>query len=70
MLEGEIIVREKVYDQLKTQYLLHGNPLECLKYHLTLLDLVTAGYFAWSMTTARYNLHVVDGYTALRATSY
>ena len=66
MLKAEIISREKMYCDLKEQYMLRNVSTEKIRYWFTLLDLVTAGNFAWSMTTARY-LKGPDSYPDLRA---
>lgn len=65
LLREEIIFRENTYCELKEQYLRQKNVTERAKYWFTLLDLVTAGNFAWSSTTARY-LKGQDAYPALR----
>lgn len=70
MLKAEIMEREKTYDHLKNQYLARGNATARVKYWFELLDLVTAGNFAWSMTTARYNHNEQDAYPGLRAKHY
>ena len=66
LLKEEIISREKIYSDLKEKYLRQVDATERTRYWFTLLDLVTAGNFLWSMTTARY-LKGEDGYPALRA---
>nr|POE78004.1 ophiobolin f synthase [Quercus suber] len=66
LLKDEIISREKTYADLKDKYLNRTNATERARYWFTLLDLVTAGNFAWSMTTARY-LNGPDAYPARRA---
>ncbi|KAF7186012.1 Ophiobolin F synthase [Pseudocercospora fuligena] len=66
LLKEEIISREKIYSELKDKYLRQNDATERTRYWFTLLDLVTAGNFLWSMTTARY-LKGEDGYPALRA---
>jgi hypothetical protein len=67
MLRGEIIAREERYSQLKADYLARGNVTDRIIKWFELLDLVTAGNFAWSMTTARYHDDVEDAYPGLRA---
>lgn len=67
MLRGEIIVREERYCQLKADYLARGNVTDRIIKWFKLLDFVTAGNFAWSMTTARYHDDVEDAYPGLRA---
>lgn len=67
MLRSEIINREKRYCQEKANFLARGNTTEKTIDWLLLLDLVTAGNFAWSMTTARYNVNADDAYPSLRA---
>ena len=66
MLRAEIQIREHKYCQAKADLLARGNLTENTKDWLELLDLVTAGNFAWSMTTARY-LNGEDAYPGLRA---
>ncbi|KAF2165560.1 hypothetical protein M409DRAFT_24413 [Zasmidium cellare ATCC 36951] len=66
LLRAEIISREKIYSELKERHLRQANVTERTRYWFTLLDLVTAGNFIWSMTTARY-LKGDDAYPALRA---
>lgn len=67
MLRGEIIAREKRYCQLKAEYFARGNVTDRIIKWFELLDVVTAGNFAWSMTTARYHDDVEDAYPGLRA---
>ncbi|KAK8078753.1 polyprenyl synthetase [Apiospora phragmitis] len=66
MLRKEIIAREETYCRLKDEFLASGFATEKTVQWMELLDLVTAGNFAWSMTTARYQLGVEDAYPALR----
>lgn len=67
MLRGEIIAREERYCRLKAEYLARGNVTDRIIKWFELLDLVTAGNFAWSMTTARYHDDAEDAYPGLRA---
>lgn len=66
LLRKEIIAREQTYADLKERYLSRGTSTERMRYWFTLLDVVTAGNFAWSMTTARY-LRGEDPYPGLRS---
>ncbi|KAM0315332.1 hypothetical protein ACHAPQ_011604 [Fusarium lateritium] len=65
MLRKEIISRENRYCKLKEDFLAKGLATEKTRQWLELLDLVTAGNFAWSMTTARYRAGAEDVYPAL-----
>ncbi|RBQ68210.1 hypothetical protein FVER14953_21058 [Fusarium verticillioides] len=65
MLRKEIISREDQYCSLKDEFLAKGAATEKTRQWLELLDLVTAGNFAWSMTTARYRAGAPDVYPAL-----
>lgn len=67
LLREEIIVREEKYCRAKEDFLARGKLTEKTVQWLDLLDLVTAGNFAWSMTTARYQLEADDAYPRLRA---
>ncbi|PNP59918.1 hypothetical protein FNYG_14764 [Fusarium nygamai] len=64
MLRKEIISREDKYCSLKDEFLAKGAATEKTRQWLELLDLVTAGNFAWSMTTARYRVGAPDVYPA------
>ncbi|KAI9727247.1 MAG: hypothetical protein M1828_006866 [Chrysothrix sp. TS-e1954] len=66
LLRAEIQAREQQYCWAKEDFLARGNLTENTRYWLDLLDYVTAGNFAWSMTTARY-LKGEDSYPGLRA---
>lgn len=66
MLRGEIIAREEKYCRLKSDYFARGNVTNRIIKWFELLDLVTAGNFSWSMTTARYHDDVEDAYPGLR----
>lgn len=66
LLRSEIISREERYCQAKEDFLARGKLTEKTIQWLDLLDLVTAGNFAWSMTTARYHQSAEDGYPSLR----
>ena len=66
MLRAEIMHREQIYCDLKADMSRGETLTEKVKDWFKLLDLVTAGNFAWSMTTARYNLDEEDSYPALR----
>ncbi|USW55040.1 Putative polyprenyl synthetase, isoprenoid synthase domain superfamily [Septoria linicola] len=66
MVREEICAREELYCQLKSEFVTqHGKTQKSTEW-FDLLDLVTAGNFAWSMTTARYDLNGQDAYPALR----
>ncbi|KAF9241499.1 hypothetical protein DTO013E5_8798 [Penicillium roqueforti] len=69
MLRSEIIAREERYCQLKADYFARGNVTKSIIKWFELLDIVTAGNFAWSMTTARYHDDVEDAYPGLRVVS-
>lgn len=66
MLRSEIVNREKRYCQEKADLLARGKITDKIQDWFLLLDLVTAGNFAWSMTTARYDSSAIDAYPALR----
>lgn len=66
MLRSEIVNREKRYCQEKADLLARGKTTDKIQDWFLLLDLVTAGNFAWSMTTARYDSSAIDAYPALR----
>ncbi|KAJ4007490.1 geranylgeranyl pyrophosphate synthetase [Fusarium irregulare] len=65
MLRKEIVSREDKYCSLKDDFLAKGVATEKTRQWLELLDLVTAGNFAWSMTTARYRAGAPDVYPDL-----
>ncbi|CAG7927668.1 unnamed protein product [Penicillium olsonii] len=65
MLRDEIVAREERYCQLKADYLGRGDATKRIMRWLQLLDDVTAGNFAWSMTTARYHEDAEDAYPEL-----
>lgn len=67
MLRNEIIAREEKLCKLKSEYLARGNMTDRILKWIELLVLVTAGNFAWSMTTARYHAEAEDAYPGLRA---
>lgn len=67
LLRKEIIAREDKYCRAKDDFLARGKLTEKTIQWLDLLDLVTAGNFAWSMTTARYDHEAEDSYPTLRA---
>lgn len=67
MLRKEILAREEKYCKEKEQFMASGHATDRTSQWLKLLDHVTAGNFAWSMTTARYRLGGEDAYPALRA---
>lgn len=67
MLRKEIVAREEKYIKEKEKFLASGHATDRTSRWLKLLDHVTAGNFAWSMTTARYRLGGEDAYPALRA---
>ncbi|KAI1495578.1 isoprenoid synthase domain-containing protein [Biscogniauxia marginata] len=66
MLRKEILAREEKYCKAKDDFLASGDVTSKTAQWLELLDLVTAGNFAWSMTTARYRLGAEDAYSSLR----
>lgn len=68
MLRKEILAREEKYCKAKDDFLASADATDKTTEWLELLDLVTAGNFAWSMTTARYRFGAEDSYPALRAT--
>lgn len=65
MLRKEIVAREDKYCKLKEEFISRGAVTEKTRQWLELLDLVTAGNFAWSMTTARYRAGAEDAYPSL-----
>ncbi|KAG9496483.1 hypothetical protein J7337_011259 [Fusarium musae] len=65
MPRKEIISREDKYCSLKDEFLAKGAATEKTRQWLELLDLVTAGNFAWSMTTAGYRAGAPDVYPSL-----
>jgi len=67
MIRKEIVAREEMYCKEKEEFLASGEVTEKTTQWLELLDLVTAGNFVWSMTTARYQLGAEDAYPRLRA---
>ena len=67
MLRKEILAREEKYCNEKEKFVVSGHATDRTSLWLKLLDHVTAGNFAWSMTTARYRLGGEDAYAALRA---
>lgn len=67
MLRKEILAREEKYYKGKEKFLVSGHATDRTSQWLKLLDRVTAGNFAWSMTTARYRLDAEDAYPALQA---
>lgn len=67
LLRREIIAREENFIRAKEAFLARGRLTEKALQWLEVLDLVTAGNFAWSMTTARYHLDADDAYPRLRA---
>ncbi|XXH01034.1 hypothetical protein Hte_007385 [Hypoxylon texense] len=66
MLRKEILAREDKYCKAKDDFLASGDVTSKTTQWLELLDLVTAGNFVWSMTTARYRLGAEDSYPSLR----
>lgn len=66
MLRKEILAREDKYCKAKDDFLASSDVTSRTTQWLELLDLVTAGNFAWSMTTARYRLGAEDAYPSLR----
>lgn len=65
-LRKEIRAREQRFVDEKRKVIARGELTVRLANWFVMLDTVTAGNFAWSMTTARYNAHVYDPYPALR----
>lgn len=64
-LRSEIIAREKKYEEEKLALLSQGGDTDKLLRWFEICDLITAGNFAWSMTTSRYWLED-DPYKELR----
>lgn len=64
-LRTEIVAREKKYDDEKQALLSQGGDDDKLLRWFEICDLITAGNFAWSMTTARY-WRADDPYQELR----
>ncbi|KAI1765276.1 isoprenoid synthase domain-containing protein [Hypoxylon sp. FL1150] len=67
MLRKEIMAREDKYCRAKDSFLASGDATTKTTQWLEMLDLVTAGNFVWSMTTARYRFGAEDAYPSLRA---
>lgn len=65
LLKAEILAREQRYCEAKDELTARGNISDNIRNWFDLLDWVTAGNFAWSMTTARY-LNGKDAYPSLR----
>ncbi|KAF4984888.1 hypothetical protein FZEAL_41 [Fusarium zealandicum] len=65
MIRKEIMSCEAKYCRLKEEFIAKGAATERIRRWLHLLDNVTAGNFAWSMTTARYKAGGEDAYPAL-----
>ena len=66
MLKKEIIAREAMYIKAKEDFNSSGIATERTHQWMVLLDLITAGNFVWSMTTARYRIGAEDSYPKLR----
>ncbi|KAI9710434.1 MAG: hypothetical protein M1828_002164 [Chrysothrix sp. TS-e1954] len=66
-LRAEIQAREQKYCRMKRDFLARGDVPKDVETWFELLDKVTAGNFAWSMTTARYDMCAEDAYPGLRA---
>lgn len=69
LLKAEIMAREQKYCDLKASFIACGQATDSLLNWFDVLDMVTAGNFAWSMTTARYDSGAKDAYPDLRATN-
>lgn len=67
LLRKEITLREDKFILLKNKLLASPESTPRLVKWMYLLENVTAGNFAWSMTTARYRLANKNSYPALRA---
>jgi hypothetical protein len=67
MVRGEIMAREELFCKLKADYLVRGGMTDRMLKWFDVVDLVTAGNFVWSMTTARYHAEAEDAYPGLRA---
>lgn len=67
LLREEITLREDRFIQLRDKFLASRDSTPRLVKWMQLLEYVTAGNFAWSMTTARYRLANKNAYPALRA---
>lgn len=67
LLRKEITLREDRFIQLRDKFLASHDTTPRLVKWMQLLEYVTAGNFAWSMTTARYNIANKNAYPALRA---
>ena len=65
LLKAEILAREQKYSEAKAELTARENLSDNVRNWFDLLDWVTAGNFAWSMTTARY-LNGKDAYPGLR----
>ncbi|KAF7188102.1 Ophiobolin F synthase [Pseudocercospora fuligena] len=67
LLRSEIIAREEEFARLINDFKKRGGVTARQQRWFELLELVTAGNFAWSMTTARYDLNGEDAYPTLRS---
>lgn len=67
LLRKEITLREDKFIQLRDKLLASRDCTPRLVRWMRLLEDITAGNFAWSMTTARYRLANKNSYPALRA---
>lgn len=65
-MRTEIVAREQYYVDLKASLAARGAVTPTIERWFTILDVVTAGNHAWSMTTARYHHGVNDPYRLLR----
>lgn len=65
LVRAEILAREQKYCEAKDELTARGNLSDNIRNWFDILDWVTAGNFAWSMTTARY-LNGKDAYPGLR----
>ncbi|KAF4966749.1 hypothetical protein FSARC_5614 [Fusarium sarcochroum] len=65
MVRKEIMSREAKYCTLKDEFIAKGLATDKILHWLHVLDCVTAGNFAWSMTTARYQAGSDDIYPTL-----
>jgi hypothetical protein len=67
LVREEIIAREKLFSREKEALLAEGGLTAEAEQWLDTLDDVTAGNFAWSMTTPRYDHQQPNAYPSLRA---
>ena len=67
MVRCEIMAREELFCKLKADYVVPSGMTGRILKWFDVLNLVTAGNFAWSLTTARYHAEAEDAYPGLRA---